>query len=501
MPARSPDLAEPIDSGKSWARVSVARLGDGPAKAGRAIALLAALAALIVLSGVSTPLPYVNAEQRNGEISSTMYATGDLLVPRLEGKAHLTKPPLFHWFSYAVSCLRGEGGLVSARIVAAIGAIGTVVFTFLLGRLLLGRQAAWYGACMLLSNGPLFVHHAHRGTFDTTLTAFILLSLYGYASLDGQHPRRARILLLLGLVGGFLVKGPVAWFLPGVPMVIDSVRQRGPRRTALGALLLIPVVIVLSLPWYVALVLRVPEARQVFLDAVRVNFGDRSQVYDMAFHREPLLFYLWQFPLCMLPWAVFLPALRPRELWRPGGGEAGRASALLPNGLLWGLLFFTLVPAKAARYLVPLAPLFCLTLGRWFADRRDRPPAELPWLRRLWMVQAAVLSVATIGLPIWLWVRLGEGAPGWASAAGILAICAILAWRWRHRVTVPLFAGTALLLAVLALPLVYQRWLPRNQYLKEHKHSPAREAYRARLDRLSSLFGKTKHEKAAPPEE
>jgi thiol:disulfide interchange protein len=104
-------------------------------------------------------------------------------------------------------------------------------------------------------------------------------------------------------------------------------------------------------------------------------------------------------------------------------------------------------------------------------------------------------------LPIWLWVRLGETALGWASAAIVLAAFAVLAWRWRRRVSAPLFTGMALLLAVLALPLVYQRWLPRNQYLKEHKHSPAREAYRARLDKLSSLFGKTKHRKAAPPEE
>jgi 4-amino-4-deoxy-L-arabinose transferase len=447
------------------------------------------LAAVVFLSGVGAPLPYVNAEGRNGEISQTMYDTGDVLVPRLEGKAHLTKPPLFHWFSYVVSCIRGEGGLVSARAVAAFGAIASVLLTYLLGNRLLGPPVGWYGACMLLSNAALFVHHGHRGSFDTTLAAFILLTLYAYAGLDGERPARAKVLLLVGLVGGFLVKGPIAWLLPAVPMAVDSIGRRGGRKTLRAALLLVPGVLILSLPWYVVLVLRVPEARQVFLDAIRVNFGGRSQTYDMAFHREPFLFYLWQFPLAMLPWAVFLPGLRPRALWNSPDERTRQSSRFLFVFLLWSLLLFTLVPAKAVRYLIPLAPLFSLVVAQWFAERREESPENMPWLRRLWIVQCIFLAVASIALPIWLWARLGEHAPLWAPAGLVLAAVACALWRWRRRVTASLFIGTAVAISAPSLSIAYERWLPKNHYIKEHRHSPERQAYKERVRRLEALFG------------
>ena len=469
---------------------SLERLGNGPASTGRALLVLAAMATLMFLSGITAPLPYVNSEQRNGEIAATMYATGDLLVPRLEGKPHLTKPPLFHWLSYAVSCARGQGGLLSARAVSAAGAIATVLLTYLLGGLLLGRQAAWYGACLLFSSLLLFVHHGHRGTFDTTLTAFILLTLYGYASLTGERPTRARLLLVLGLAGGFLVKGPIAWILPGIPLAIDSLSRRGIRRTLRGGSLLALAILLLSLPWYMVLVIRVPEARQTFADALRVNFGGRSAVYDMAFHREPFHFYLWQFPLLMLPWAAFLLALRPRKAWARIR-DTKQPGTLLLHCLLWTLLFLTLVPAKASRYLVPMAPLFCLLLGQWFAVRRDHSPEELPWLRCLWVTQTVLLGIGAIAIPVLLWVRLGEPATVWLAVGTPLAFSAAACWRWRQRVTVPLLLGAALLLPLLLVPVAYQRWIPRTHYIHEMKHSAARQAYKDRATRLSRFLGRS----------
>jgi 4-amino-4-deoxy-L-arabinose transferase len=467
------------------------RIGNGPDTTGRALLILAAMAALVFFSGITAPLPYVNSEQRNGEIAATMYSTGDMLVPRLEGKPHLTKPPLFHWLSYAVSCVRGKGGLLSARAVSAAGAMATILLTYLLGSRLLDSQVAWYGACLLFSSLLLFVHHGHRGTFDTTLTAFILLAFYGYASLTGERPVRAKILLVLGLAGGFLVKGPIAWILPGVPMAIDSLSRRGTRRTLRGGSLLALGVLLLSLPWYVVLVLRVPEARQVFADALRVNFGGRSEVYDMAFHREPFHFYLWQFPLLMLPWAMFLLALRPRSAW-VRIRDPKQPGRLLLHSLLWALLFLTLIPAKAPRYLVPLAPLFCLLFGQWFAGLRDCSPDELPWLRRLWYTQTVLLAVGTVGVPVLLWVRLGEPAPVWVAVGMPLALFAVVGWRWRQRVTVPLFLGAALLLTLLLVPVAYQRWIPHTHYIHEMKHSAARQAYKVRAARLSQFFAGTK---------
>ena len=72
---------------------------------------LAIAAGVVYVAGLDAGPPVVNAEVRCVDIARTMYATGEVLVPRLEGEPHLTKPPLFHWLSYAVSTCRGEAGL------------------------------------------------------------------------------------------------------------------------------------------------------------------------------------------------------------------------------------------------------------------------------------------------------------------------------------------------------------------------------------------------------
>jgi 4-amino-4-deoxy-L-arabinose transferase-like glycosyltransferase len=447
---------------------SFARLGKVPLKRNTSLVLLILLGLGMFLGGISAPDPYANSEERNTEISQTMYDTGDLLVPRIEGHPHLTKPPLFHWFVYAVSRVRGAPGLVSIRLVAALAAVACLLLTYLMGRQLFGQAAGWYAACLLVCTVPLFVHHAHRGTFDTTLAAFVMLALYGYTLVDGPHPWRGKILLVLGLVGAFMIKGPVAWIFTGVPFAIDSVRRRGARRTILQGLLLAAVVVVLSVPWYVVLLIRLPESRAIFMDAVRVNFGGKAESYSLAI-------------LC-------LPALRPSYLRQPDA-KTGRTSELLAHFVLWSLLFLSLVPAKADRYLVPLAPAICLLVGRWFADHRDDAPGTHPWLNRMWRVAAIVAAVAVIGVPIWLWTRMAEPVAIAALFAAIMAAATVCLWRWRLHVTIPLIVATTLVGNFLFVPVLYERWEPRNRYLHENKHSEARRAYKERVARLKALVG------------
>lgn len=444
----------------------------------------------MLATGTMTAPPYANSERRNGEISETMYTSGDLLVPRLGGHPHLTKPPLFHWFSYAVSSIRGEGGLASARIAAIGGALAALLMTYLLGRRMFGHAQGWYGALLLLTCVPLFLHHGHRGTFDTTLAAFLCMVLYGYASLDGPHPLRGKIILILGLVGGFMVKGPVAWIFPAVPCLLDSVQRRGGKRTATGTLLIALVVLALSLPWYVILILRVPEAKEVFIDAVRVNFGGNADSYSMAFHREPFFFYLWMLPVLMMPWTLFLEAFRPSYV-RQHGPESNYSGVILAQYVIWSVLFLTLVPAKADRYLVPLAPAVCLLVGRWLGDHRLAVPGSLAWLNRLWYVLFGIFAVAVVGLPFWLWARIGEPVGFAVCIAGILAMATVFVWHWRKQVSIPLFLATILVALLLVVPFAYKSWIPRSNYLHQVKDSPERQAYKQRMASLRQLFGKS----------
>ena len=71
-------------------------------------------------------------ESRRARIAQEMLDTGNWIVPQLEGRPTLTKPPFYYW---AVMLCSPTGVVTeaSARLPSALAGIGTVVFTFLLG--------------------------------------------------------------------------------------------------------------------------------------------------------------------------------------------------------------------------------------------------------------------------------------------------------------------------------------------------------------------------------
>jgi 4-amino-4-deoxy-L-arabinose transferase len=460
-----------------------------PAEPGRqAWLLLAVLAGVVYLAGYNVGPPVVNAELRCVDISRGMYATGEVLVPRLEGEPHLTKPPLFHWLSYAVSVCRGEAGLASVRLVSALAAVGVVLLTYVLGLRLADARVAWWAALLTLGNLTL-LSHGHRGTFDTLLTFFVCLTLCGYTGLWKGRIRTGYALIVTGLIGGFLTKGFMGWVVPLVPMLVDRLCRPEPRRALRPLLRALPVVLLGSLAWYAYLLAWVPAARAVLVDVVTVNFGVKRSGVEMAFHREPFYYYLYALPFALLPWVVILwPALRrPRVGWREWASQQRLALAWL----LGNALFLSLVPAKAERYLVPLIPAFSLLVAPGIlALESGTAAATARWRRWLFAVAIAMGTVTLCVMPIWLWVRIGESVTVSILAPALLLL-GLLACAWliqRGRLTLALH-GIALVVLIAATP-AYARWAPRHVDLSHRHSSPEYEQYRARQRQLKIFAGR-----------
>src|SRR5947209_17842055 len=95
-------------------------------------AFIAALAATILFLNLSYPLIEPD-EGRYAEIGREMLTSGDWVVPTLNGRPYLDKPPLFYWLLAGSFELFGVSAR-AARLVPALAALLTVLATFAFGR-------------------------------------------------------------------------------------------------------------------------------------------------------------------------------------------------------------------------------------------------------------------------------------------------------------------------------------------------------------------------------
>ena len=118
-----------------------------------------------------------HTESRRADIARNMLETGDLIVPRLNGKPIFTKPPLYYWTLATSFKLSGKASERSARAVSVIFGLGVIALVFLMGRSLKNPLA---GLCStaVLSTSYLFYHYMRLAEMDMMFTFFITLSFY-----------------------------------------------------------------------------------------------------------------------------------------------------------------------------------------------------------------------------------------------------------------------------------------------------------------------------------
>ncbi len=318
-------------------------------------------------------------ETRYAEIAREMLASGDWLVPRLNGIPHFHKPPLAYWFSASGMALFGvnEWG---ARLGAALAA-GFVLWC----TARMARQAAdGTLAPALLVSTVLFFALSHQLASDIFLAA----SVAGFYAAMFDPRARASLWVFVALGVGFMAKGPVLFVLTVAPALLAAAwaRDSSPARALArwrGWLLFA----VIALPWYLAVVIRTPGLLKYFLER---QLWER---YATTIHQRggPIYYFLVVILVGTLPWT--LPALR--EWWR-AAREAGRRSvpdALLASWVGLPVLFFSSSGSKLPAYVLPLFPALAVLASRW-----PKPERRAHWLRIAlvtFVVFLAFLAAAT----------------------------------------------------------------------------------------------------------
>ena len=145
-------------------------------------------------------------------IPQEMLAAGSWLTPTLNGAPYLDKPHLLYWLNLLSYKLLGVSDW-SARVPTLAMTVGEVWLTYLIGRRLVGRIAAWLGGFILLTCIGFFVLHLLILT-DHLITLSLLAALYCLLRWEAQPGFRWSALFFLALVAGFLSKGFIGLVFP-----------------------------------------------------------------------------------------------------------------------------------------------------------------------------------------------------------------------------------------------------------------------------------------------
>jgi len=392
-------------------------------------------------------------EPREAEIARELYASGDWVVPKLNGVPFLEKPPLTHWAAATVFHVLGEPSEEWCRLPAAFWGILMSLACFWLGSMLFGRRVGLLAA-FVLATSQEFVIHTHTLLVDPPMATGVAwafaLFWYGYTS-PGPGRRRLFYALTAAATGvAFLGKGPIGVVLPAAGVLVflawtkewrEAWRLLAPQNIAVFA--------ALTVPWLVMVRTRGGSAvfRTFFWDNMVMRFFSGS-----ADHAAPPWDYAFGIFEVMVPWVVFVPPVI-FALARPGGIDATerrRGWQYLVSIMAGPLLLLSMASAKRPGYLLPLMPAFAVSVAAWLDGALGEREAR--WMR-VWRaagtVTLALAAVAAWGASGYLAVKANAGLA--VSVVGILAALAgtvalVLSLRREGQQRLPVLAvGLALL--------------------------------------------------------
>lgn len=460
--------------------------------------LLLTLASLLYVVPISQVPFYTKGEPREAIVVQAIVENGDWILPLRNGHEIPSKPPLFHWLGALVSLAAGFVSEWTTRLPSAAASIACAAAVAAAAARFFGPLAAFLSTLVLLTTVQWTIS-ATTARVDMVLAAATTGALLFFMR-DYLRDRRP-------LSSGFyacavlavLAKGPVGLVIP-VAVIACFLLLRGDReylrrlRPGKGLAILS-----LAAAWYLAAGW---EGGMPFFEKLVMKENLQRLVSAQApgvGHVHSPLYYLPALLGGFAPWSLFAPGLVVGLVARARRGEHDQATTLLLCWFAVTLLVYSLAGSKRGVYLLSLYPALAMLYGAWWASMASndqaapdaRPSRVLSWL--------ASLVAAVLALPLIVVVAqaLGVDVTAWlnpllsrSDAANLPVIrdtiaanpVASLAWAAtlllgasgavaalaRHKpVASALLLASAIAVTQLALPLVFQTQLGREQGLRD----------------------------------
>lgn len=393
-------------------------------------------------------------ETRYAQIAAEMIESDDWVTPTLGGEPYLDKPPLLYWATAISYDLFGMNQW-SARFPCALSVLLTLLATYFLGRRIIGGRAACFAAASLVMCGG-FVLSGRFIFMDGPLCLFTTITfLAGYLACCGTELRMGWwIVTGLACALGIMTKGPVAILLIVPPLfalrwLSSSLCQIQIRHW----ILLIAVMLLVTLPWFVAVAAFNDEFLSYFLWKHHV-----VRFMDSFHHQEPWWFYLPVMLAGTFPASLLFPGLLPflRARRKFDAPRSPQAMGYFFLCTLWVVFFFSLSSCKLPTYVLPAFPPLCLVLGMVldqsiFAERSQLSVSPgFQWIPKRLAFSAVVMAVASVVVEQIVFRNAQSGIMTYALT--LLSCGALLFAVWKtamHRATVAWTGSIAFSLCVM----------------------------------------------------
>lgn len=335
------------------------------------VGVLILLSSLLYILNLGTVSLSGKHESLYAEVAREMLADGNWVVPHFNGEPYPEKPPLYFWLVSIFSIPNGDVNEFTARLPAALCAIGTVIVTFFLGRRLFNERVAFLGALMLASC-LLFQVYGRTARLDTTFTFFISAALLAFYSGYTSGKRANYLLLWLFIAAAVLTKGLLGLFLVLGPIVLylfwdNDLKALKGLRPISGGLIFLLVISTWLLPAFMQ-----KEDGGYLKQFMFINSGLRYAIPLLeSKHHHSLLCSIGYFFYGIGPWSIFLPLV----LYQFFSEKSWRLNKhlLFPSAwLLFMACIFALMGTKRHTYFLPLYPPSVLLIATWWNDLIER---------------------------------------------------------------------------------------------------------------------------------
>ncbi len=414
--------------------------------------VVTAVSALLVLPPLGQRILATNDEVRFALLARDMLDRGVWFDVQFRGTRYQNKPLLYPWSIALLSRVRGRVTEATVQIPVAVAAIGSALFTFLLGDRLFSRRAGLWAALVLATSYGFFAL-SQSSLPDMIVVCFQTMAGYAFWGAVREPPARGALVgFYAALAFAVFAKGPVG-LLPLLPAGMWLWTERG-RKAIVGGL------------WS-------PAGAAVFVLVTLTWLGPFLALGSASFART----VLWQ---DWLAWYAGLPAPRnlgnltvdllvgllpwtlvaaPAVLW----AVRAQRNPAVKFALLWAavpLLVIMLAQNQRTRYLAPVYPGVALLVA-WWADAHaaDRTTAArvFGWIS----LGGAVAAIALLAAPTWLGPEQRPFGPGfsWQALPLFMAITllgiALFAGLRAGRPAVLMYGGVVAMVAILS----YGAWL------------------------------------------
>ncbi|MFW0755161.1 ArnT family glycosyltransferase [Pseudomonas sp. H11T01] len=339
-------------------------------------AVMAALVLLLFFWGLGS-IPFLSVNEARRAVSTReMHEAGQWLLPYMNGKLYLDKPPLFYWLTLISTQLAGVLCEWSMRLPSALFATICCVAVYQWGSKLAGSQVGLYATIFLAANAG-FSLFARRAEIEMSLTGLCFLSLLAAWQYLFQQGSRRWVLLSYALLGCcLLTKGPVSLLLVTLPILAFAVWTRSSRAKAY--LCDVPawlIALAIGSSWYLAV-------------SVQEGWGVWARIFQKDIVNkingggaEPWYAYLMYLAGDFFPFWLIL-FVRPRQLWQHIRSRPELMFLLCC--VIVPLIVFSVFSEKHAKYLLPIYPAIALMLAchwaRVLADIQGKWHRLLKWL-------------------------------------------------------------------------------------------------------------------------